>query len=197
MPHSEQAPKVIEIVEILVYITVFSIFFLVLYKNCFLCTCVCLHFYNESNLWLGLVSGVSYGIVIYLALNSSNGSLLFYATFDQLSGYVFHILLTIFKDMAYCSYLSLSLSVGTLAVCLKAVRIKKQKKSLHFVISLLNQEVQVALREEIKSACEYRPFEKCDYSSRISNEICCKKLEYVTAQLDLMKQTINEYDGAV
>lgn len=61
------------------------------------------------------------------------------------------------------------------------------------MLSFVNQEVQVALREEIKSACEYRPFEKCDYSLRISNEICCKKLEYVTAQLDMMKQTIDEY----
>ncbi|KAF5742130.1 Mediator of RNA polymerase II transcription subunit 11 [Tripterygium wilfordii] len=41
----------------------------------------------------------------------------------------------------------------------------------------LIKDIQVTLREEIKSACEYRPFEKCDYSSRISNEICCKKLD--------------------
>ncbi|PRQ21573.1 hypothetical protein RchiOBHm_Chr7g0240711 [Rosa chinensis] len=40
-------------------------------------------------------------------------------------------------------------------------------------------DIQMALRDEIKSACDYRPFEKCDYSSRIANEICCKKLEYV------------------
>ncbi|KAF5728883.1 mediator of RNA polymerase II transcription subunit 11 [Tripterygium wilfordii] len=54
-------------------------------------------------------------------------------------------------------------------------------------------DIQVTLREEIKSACEYRPFEKCDYRSRISNEICCKKLEYVMLQLDGMKRTIDEY----
>ncbi|XP_038711241.1 mediator of RNA polymerase II transcription subunit 11-like isoform X2 [Tripterygium wilfordii] len=57
----------------------------------------------------------------------------------------------------------------------------------------LIKDIQVTLREEIKSACEYRPFEKCDYSSRISNEICCKKLEYVMSQLDGMKKTIDEY----
>lgn len=50
----------------------------------------------------------------------------------------------------------------------------------------------MTLREEIKSACEYRPFEKCDYSARISNEICCMKLEYIIEQLDSMKQTINQ-----
>ena len=62
---------------------------------------------------------------------------------------------------------------------------------LYFVA--LVQDIQVTLREEIKSACEYRPFEKCDYMARISNEICCKKLEYVTAQLDGMQQTIDNY----
>ncbi|CAL5339785.1 hypothetical protein ACSBR2_005152 [Camellia fascicularis] len=60
----------------------------------------------------------------------------------------------------------------------------------------LIKDIQMTLRDEIKSACEYRPFEKCDYSSRISNEICCKKLEFVTAQLDGMKQTIDGYYDA-
>lgn len=55
----------------------------------------------------------------------------------------------------------------------------------------------MALRDEIKSACEYRPFEKCDYGSRLSNEICFKKLEFVISQLDGMKQTIEEYHAAV
>ncbi|KAJ0017490.1 hypothetical protein Pint_09711 [Pistacia integerrima] len=59
----------------------------------------------------------------------------------------------------------------------------------------LIKDIQVTLRDEIKSACEYRPFEKCDYSSRISNEICCKKLEYILSQLDEMKRTIDEYHG--
>uniref|UniRef100_A0A0E0CQZ7 Mediator of RNA polymerase II transcription subunit 11 n=1 Tax=Oryza meridionalis TaxID=40149 RepID=A0A0E0CQZ7_9ORYZ len=40
------------------------------------------------------------------------------------------------------------------------------------------KEIQTTLREEIKSACEYRPFEKSDYSARIANEISCKKVEY-------------------
>ncbi|CAK9323724.1 unnamed protein product [Citrullus colocynthis] len=55
------------------------------------------------------------------------------------------------------------------------------------------KDIQVTLRDEIKSACEYRPFEKCDYSSRITNELCCKKLEYLISKLDGMKQTIDEY----
>ncbi|KAF3450710.1 hypothetical protein FNV43_RR06799 [Rhamnella rubrinervis] len=61
----------------------------------------------------------------------------------------------------------------------------------------LIKDIQVSLREEIKSACDYRPFEKCDYSSRIANEICCKKLEYVISQLDGMKQTIGDYHSEV
>ncbi|MCL7035681.1 hypothetical protein MKW94_026210 [Papaver nudicaule] len=59
------------------------------------------------------------------------------------------------------------------------------------------KDIQVTLREEIKSACEYRPFEKCDYSSRITNEICCKKLEYIMEQLDNMKKSTEQYDGPV
>ncbi|XP_059309379.1 mediator of RNA polymerase II transcription subunit 11 isoform X2 [Lycium ferocissimum] len=60
----------------------------------------------------------------------------------------------------------------------------------------LIKDIQVTLREEIKSACEYRPFEKCDYVPRISNEICCKKLEYVISQFDDMKRTIEGYHAA-
>ncbi|XP_047079239.1 mediator of RNA polymerase II transcription subunit 11-like [Lolium rigidum] len=43
---------------------------------------------------------------------------------------------------------------------------------------LFMKQIQTILCEEIKTACEYRPFEKCDYSARIANEICCKKLDY-------------------
>ncbi|KAI3466526.1 hypothetical protein Pfo_023189, partial [Paulownia fortunei] len=49
----------------------------------------------------------------------------------------------------------------------------------------LVKDIQMMLQEDIKSA---RPFEKCDYVPRISNEICCKKLEYVVARLDWMKR---------
>ncbi|OAY81078.1 Mediator of RNA polymerase II transcription subunit 11 [Ananas comosus] len=56
----------------------------------------------------------------------------------------------------------------------------------------VEKEIQTTLREEIKSACEYRPFEKCDYSARISNEICCKKLEYIIEQLDCMQQNLEQ-----
>ncbi|KAK3036955.1 hypothetical protein RJ639_030920 [Escallonia herrerae] len=59
----------------------------------------------------------------------------------------------------------------------------------------LIKDIQVTLREEIKSACEYRPFEKCDYIPRISNEICCKKLNYVIAQLDTMQQVVDSCHG--
>ncbi|XWS18142.1 hypothetical protein CRYUN_Cryun32bG0016700 [Craigia yunnanensis] len=59
------------------------------------------------------------------------------------------------------------------------------------------KDIQVTLKDEIKSACKYRPFEKCDYSSRILNEICCKKLKYVLSQFDAMKHTINEYQVTI
>ena len=60
----------------------------------------------------------------------------------------------------------------------------------------LIKDIQVTLRDEIKSACEYRPFEKCDYGSRIATEVCSKKLEYVISKLDGMKQTVDEYTNA-
>lgn len=66
----------------------------------------------------------------------------------------------------------------------------------HLHLNLSKQDIQVTLREEIKSACEYRPFEKCDYVPRISNEICCKKIEYLLTQLDQMKETIEGYQSA-
>ncbi|KAH8512242.1 hypothetical protein H0E87_009459 [Populus deltoides] len=52
------------------------------------------------------------------------------------------------------------------------------------------KDIQFTLRNEIKSACEYRPFEKSDYTCRISNEICLSKLEHILSQLDLITQTI-------
>ncbi|XP_023642115.1 mediator of RNA polymerase II transcription subunit 11 isoform X1 [Capsella rubella] len=58
------------------------------------------------------------------------------------------------------------------------------------------KDIQVTLREEIKSACEYRPFEKCDYNARIANEICFQKLEYVLTQLDDLKQTADRYPSS-
>lgn len=60
----------------------------------------------------------------------------------------------------------------------------------------LIKDIQVTLREEIKSACEYRPFEKCDYTARIANEICFQKLAYVLSQLDDMNQTIDQYSSS-
>lgn len=63
---------------------------------------------------------------------------------------------------------------------------------INSLILWFEQEIQTTLREEIKSACEYHPFEKCDYSARIANEICCKKLEYVIEKLDAMQQNIEQ-----
>ncbi|XP_057948340.1 mediator of RNA polymerase II transcription subunit 11-like [Malania oleifera] len=82
---------------------------------------------------------------------------------------------------------------------LNPIGLRKEMVNSHCgeFMQLMKKDIQMRLREEIKSACEYRPFEKCDYSSRISNEICCRKLEHVIAQLDGMKQTIDDYHGVV
>ncbi|CAL1372933.1 unnamed protein product [Linum trigynum] len=58
------------------------------------------------------------------------------------------------------------------------------------------KDIQFTLRNEIKSTCEYRPFEKCDYSSRISNEICFDKLEYLTSLLNGLEESIDRYHAA-
>ncbi|GJN19224.1 hypothetical protein PR202_gb06473 [Eleusine coracana subsp. coracana] len=60
------------------------------------------------------------------------------------------------------------------------------------IVVVIGLGIQTTLREEIKSACEYRPFEKCDYNARIANEICVKKLEYVIGKLDAMQQNIEQ-----
>ncbi|XP_044959297.1 mediator of RNA polymerase II transcription subunit 11-like isoform X1 [Hordeum vulgare subsp. vulgare] len=62
---------------------------------------------------------------------------------------------------------------------------------------LCMRQIQNTMREEIKSACEYRPFEKCDYSARIANEICCKKLEYVIEKMDAMQLNIEHSTNEV
>ncbi|KAI6674026.1 hypothetical protein NL676_001932 [Syzygium grande] len=55
----------------------------------------------------------------------------------------------------------------------------------------LIKDIQGTLRHEIKSACEYHhPFEKSDYSSRMADEICLKKLKYIISQLDGLKKSI-------
>ncbi|XP_057872757.1 mediator of RNA polymerase II transcription subunit 11 isoform X2 [Cryptomeria japonica] len=58
------------------------------------------------------------------------------------------------------------------------------------------KDIQVTLREEIKSMCEYRPFENCDYVSRTTAEISCKKLDCVVGQLDDMETTIKQYNSS-
>eukprot|EP00252_Welwitschia_mirabilis_P024919 TRINITY_DN7603_c0_g1_i2.p1 TRINITY_DN7603_c0_g1~~TRINITY_DN7603_c0_g1_i2.p1 ORF type:complete len:131 (-),score=17.79 TRINITY_DN7603_c0_g1_i2:389-781(-) len=56
------------------------------------------------------------------------------------------------------------------------------------------KDIQVTLREEIRNMCEYRPYEYCDYGSRTSAEICCKKLDCVIGQLDDMEANLNQYN---
>uniref|UniRef100_A0A0D6R5Z7 Mediator of RNA polymerase II transcription subunit 11 n=1 Tax=Araucaria cunninghamii TaxID=56994 RepID=A0A0D6R5Z7_ARACU len=58
------------------------------------------------------------------------------------------------------------------------------------------KDVQVTLREEIKNMCEYRPFENCDYVSRTTAEINCKKLDCVIGQMDDMEATIEQYNSS-
>ncbi|KAL7088577.1 hypothetical protein ACP275_13G136000 [Erythranthe tilingii] len=56
----------------------------------------------------------------------------------------------------------------------------------------LAQDTQMALHEEIKSIYEYRPFEKCRYLPRISNEIPWEKLEFIAARLGEIKHQIGK-----
>ncbi|KAJ7556026.1 hypothetical protein O6H91_05G065700 [Diphasiastrum complanatum] len=55
------------------------------------------------------------------------------------------------------------------------------------------KDIQVTLHEEIKSMCEYRPYENCDYIARIGAEISVNKLECVLDQLNNMQESIKEY----
>ncbi|KAM0849516.1 hypothetical protein ACQ4PT_053695 [Festuca glaucescens] len=64
-----------------------------------------------------------------------------------------------------------------------------------FTLSM--KEIQTTLCEEIKSDCEYRRFEKCDYSARSANEICCKKLQYVIEKMDAMQLSIERSTNEV
>ncbi|XP_057430934.1 mediator of RNA polymerase II transcription subunit 11-like isoform X2 [Lotus japonicus] len=70
-----------------------------------------------------------------------------------------------------------------------------QNNCLEFMQSI--KDIQVSLHDEIRSACEYRPFEKCDYGSRTANEICYRKVEFILSQFDGMKQTIDDYHTIV
>ncbi|KAG6641841.1 hypothetical protein CIPAW_09G101200 [Carya illinoinensis] len=40
-------------------------------------------------------------------------------------------------------------------------------------MEVMTQDIQVALHDEIRSACGCRPFEKCDYNSRIAAKVPC------------------------
>ncbi|KAM0849514.1 hypothetical protein ACQ4PT_053695 [Festuca glaucescens] len=64
-----------------------------------------------------------------------------------------------------------------------------------FTLSM--KEIQTTLHEEIKSASGYRPFDKCDYSATIANEICCKKLEYVSEKMDALQLNIEQSTNEV
>ncbi|KMZ76152.1 Mediator of RNA polymerase II transcription subunit 11 [Zostera marina] len=54
------------------------------------------------------------------------------------------------------------------------------------------KDIQETLRQEITSACEYRPFEKSDYNARMSSEVCVQKLEYLLIFLNEMKHNTDE-----
>ncbi|KAG0580785.1 hypothetical protein M758_4G206700 [Ceratodon purpureus] len=58
------------------------------------------------------------------------------------------------------------------------------------------KEIQTTLRDEIKSMCEYRPYENSDYPARISSEISVKKLECVISQIGAMREAVAQYEAA-
>ncbi|CAM6007010.1 unnamed protein product [Sphagnum compactum] len=58
------------------------------------------------------------------------------------------------------------------------------------------KEIQTTLRDEIKSMCEYRPYEHCDYPARMAAEISVKKLDCVLGQIATMQGTVAQYQSA-
>ncbi len=65
-----------------------------------------------------------------------------------------------------------------------------------FVSCRVKQEIQTTLRDEIKSMCEYRPYEHCDYPARMAAEISVKKLDCVLGQIAAMQGTVAQYQSA-
>ncbi|KAG6547575.1 hypothetical protein Mapa_011024 [Marchantia paleacea] len=57
------------------------------------------------------------------------------------------------------------------------------------------KEIQMTLRDEIKSMCEYRPYENNDYAARTATEISVRKLDSVLGQLTDMQDIADEYHG--
>lgn len=55
------------------------------------------------------------------------------------------------------------------------------------------KDVRSTLREEIKSSCDYRVYENCDYAARSAAEIKVQKLQCVLGQLQCMQEVIDEY----
>lgn len=60
---------------------------------------------------------------------------------------------------------------------------------------MMIQEIQMTLRDEIKSMCEYRPYENNDYAARTATEISVRKLDSVLGQLTNMQEIADEYHG--
>jgi mediator of RNA polymerase II transcription subunit 11 len=58
---------------------------------------------------------------------------------------------------------------------------------------VFEQEIQTTLRDEIKSMCEYRPYENNDYAARTATEISVKKLDCVTEHLNGMEEIVQQY----
>ncbi|EFJ11468.1 hypothetical protein SELMODRAFT_126111 [Selaginella moellendorffii] len=58
------------------------------------------------------------------------------------------------------------------------------------------KDIQTVLHEEIKSMCEYRPYENCDYIPRMGGEISLKKIDCVLDELQKLEDTINNYQSS-
>ncbi|CAM6085620.1 unnamed protein product [Calypogeia fissa] len=57
------------------------------------------------------------------------------------------------------------------------------------------KEIQMTLRDEIKSMCEYRPYENNDYAARTATEISVKKLDCVIGHLNAMEEVVQQYNS--
>lgn len=55
------------------------------------------------------------------------------------------------------------------------------------------REVQVIMRDEIRSMCDYKPFEHSDYGARLSTEVSAQMVECSSGRLKTMKRLVENY----
>eukprot|EP00897_Mesotaenium_endlicherianum_P008270 jgi/Mesen1/7471/ME000039S06695 len=60
----------------------------------------------------------------------------------------------------------------------------------------VSQEVQVTLKQEIQSACDYRPYENCDYGARLAAELSMQQVEQAQEHVATLQHQLAMYKKA-